>query len=284
MDSRKSFSILFLCTFLLISCVSDKHDFETPSASFIPETYQWIQVSPEISYTDVSIPEFPLIYHLVRIDLSSQNLEIFDYCEKETESEKGGLISSIYTEFRPFVLTNTSPFNVSNPMALKFSWPSADYNTVGIHISDGKIKSEPAGQYCALAFFKDGESYKASVFNSQKDEKLLKADFAFGGFYAILRDYEVIDFKVRNYNSRTGAGVTQDGKTLYLLAVEGEKKNRSIGLPYPDCAEIFLALGCSDAMQFDGGGSTCLYVDGKNLLTYKAFRKCPAFMGFKLKK
>lgn len=283
MHPKKGFFALFLFSFLFFSCLSENHIFEAPAASYIPDFYVWNQVTPEVSYADVVIPEFPLIYHLVKIDLTSTNLEVFEYHEKGEKSDRAVMITSLEEEAHPLVVTNTSPFNYSNRLALKFSWMPSTYNSLGIHISEGAVKSEPVQRYCALAFFKEGDSYRASIFDSQSEEGLLFADYAFGGFFTILRNYEILKFPANNYDSRNGAGLADDGKTLYLLAVEGERQSKSIGLPYPDCAEIFLNLGCRDAMQFDGGGTTCLFINGENILTYKPFRKSPAFMGFRLK-
>lgn len=283
MHPKKAFFVLFLFSFLFFSCLSEKHTFETPAASFIPDFYLWNQVTPEVYYADVEIPEFPLVYHLVKIDLTSTNLEVFEYHEEGQNKDRAVMITSLDEKSHPLIVTNTSPFHYSNRLALKFSWMPSTYDSIGIHISEGIVKSEPAERYCALAFFKDGDSYRAEIFDSQSEEGLLNADYAFGGFFTILRDYEILKFPANNYDSRNGAGLSDDGKTLYLLAVEGERQNRSIGLPYPDCAEIFLNLGCKNAMQFDGGGTTCLYINGENILTYKPFRKSPAFMGFRLK-
>lgn len=271
-------AIIFV--FCTTSCLSEKHTFEAPAASFIPDFYLWNIVSEDISYADVTIPEFPLVYHIVKINLASPQINVSGFHEKGTKTDRAVMIGDLNKGLSPIVLTNTSPFKYSNKLALKFSWMPSTYKSIGLHIENQIIKSDPVERYCALAFFNDKDSLKAAIFDSQREEEVLKADFAFGGFFTILRDYEIPSFPANNYDSRNGAGITADGKTLYLLAVEGEVQKKSIGLPYPDCAEIFLSLGCKDAMQFDGGGTTCLFVDGQNLLTYKPFRKSPAFMAF----
>ena len=142
----------------------------------------------------------------------------------------------------------------------------------------------PVERYCALTFFQnEDESWRAEIFDNQMEIIEHNPDFAFGGFYTILRDYEILSFPANNYDSRSGCGISEDGQKIFLLAVEGEKQNQSIGLSYPACAEIFLALGCKDAMQFDGGGTTCLFVGGRNKLSYRPFRKSPAFFGVREK-
>lgn len=278
---NNKFIITIFLIFTLSSCLSENHIFEDPGVDFIPETFKWESITKEVSYSKVEIPDFPLIYHIVKIDLSSSNLDIIEFYENGTKSDHAVLISELNKNLHPMVLTNTAPFAYSNRLALKFSWMPSTYKTIGIHKSKGVVKAPPVGHYCALTFSKKNEGfYQAEIFDSQDDEGISETDFAFGGFFTILRDYETISFPANNYDSRNGCGISADGKIIYLLEVEGERQNKSIGLSYPACAQIFLELGCKDAMQFDGGGTTCLYVNGKNMLTYKPFRKSPAYFGF----
>lgn len=54
----------------------------------------------------------------------------------------------------------------------------------------------------------------------------------------------------------TGAGVSADGSTLWLVAVDGRAPAVSVGITRPMLGALFAALGASDAMAFDSGGST----------------------------
>ena len=58
----------------------------------------------------------------------------------------------------------------------------------------------------------------------------------------------------------TGAGTSADGATLWLVTVDGRAPARSIGITRPMLASLFSALGASDAMAFDSGGSTEMVV------------------------
>ncbi|MDH7482333.1 MAG: phosphodiester glycosidase family protein [Armatimonadota bacterium] len=55
---------------------------------------------------------------------------------------------------------------------------------------------------------------------------------------------------------RSALGVTADGK-LVLVTVDG-RQEVSTGMPLKDLAELMLSIGCVDAMNLDGGGSTTL--------------------------
>ena len=57
---------------------------------------------------------------------------------------------------------------------------------------------------------------------------------------------------------RTALGYTSDN-VVWILAADGRHKGTD-GMTYMEMAEIFHALGCSDAVNLDGGGSTQMLV------------------------
>lgn len=68
-----------------------------------------------------------------------------------------------------------------------------------------------------------------------------------------------------SYVNRTAAGITADGK-LILVVCDGRGKNGSDGCTLVQLADKFLEWGCTDALNFDGGGSSAMVgSDGKVL-------------------
>ena len=60
---------------------------------------------------------------------------------------------------------------------------------------------------------------------------------------------------VAGNNPRTAIGVSEDGKTLYLVTVDG-RQTMSRGMRMSHLAELMIDLGCYYAVNLDGGGST----------------------------
>ena len=58
----------------------------------------------------------------------------------------------------------------------------------------------------------------------------------------------------------TGAGLSADGRTLWLVVVDGRRPSVSVGITRPMFGALFAALGASDAMAFDSGGSSEMVV------------------------
>jgi exopolysaccharide biosynthesis protein len=65
---------------------------------------------------------------------------------------------------------------------------------------------------------------------------------------------------------RTAMGVTADGKMI-LFVCEGRQMTEGVaGLTTADVANVLLDLGCVEAINLDGGGSSCMLVNGKTTI------------------
>lgn len=62
-------------------------------------------------------------------------------------------------------------------------------------------------------------------------------------------------------NPRTAVGYTADNN-LIIVTVDGREK-ASVGMTLYELANFMKSIGCFNAMNLDGGGSTVLYVNGK---------------------
>ncbi len=99
-----------------------------------------------------------------------------------------------------------------------------------------------------------------------------KIDNVIGGGPMLLKaGKENIDFATANFNKsfsesrhpRTAAGKTANGD-IWFVAVDG-RQAMSVGASLKELAAIMLRLGCTDAVNLDGGGSTTLSVFGQAL-------------------
>ncbi len=70
---------------------------------------------------------------------------------------------------------------------------------------------------------------------------------------------------VNNLEPRTAIGYTKDHKII-ILVCEGRSANAA-GLSLVQLAKIFKDLGCVEALNLDGGGSSCMLVNGKETNT-----------------
>ncbi len=85
---------------------------------------------------------------------------------------------------------------------------------------------------------------------------------------------------------RTAMGYTANGKLL-ILVVEGRNTGIAGGASLPELANIFLSLGAVEALNLDGGGSSCMLVQGKETIKpsdKEGQRAVPAVFMIKYKK
>lgn len=69
-----------------------------------------------------------------------------------------------------------------------------------------------------------------------------------------------------NRHPRTAVGLTGEGKML-VVVVDG-RSSQSQGLTIPQLSQLMAALGCTSALNFDGGGSSTAWVKGEGVVNY----------------
>ena len=70
---------------------------------------------------------------------------------------------------------------------------------------------------------------------------------------------------IADHHPRTAMGYTKSGQ-LILLVVQGRMKNIAVGTTLTETAQILIDLGCVEAINLDGGGSSCLLINGKETI------------------
>lgn len=129
----------------------------------------------------------------------------------------------------------------------------------------------PAGQY-VLSGHGTASTFVAGLKDGDTVTLTLDAPLATGGVVTqmaggmpiILQNGVTLDTQnaldhLTALNPRTAVGYSADRKTLVLLVVDGRGMGGSAGVVSKVLADIMRYVGCSDAMNFDGGGSSELY-------------------------
>ena len=82
---------------------------------------------------------------------------------------------------------------------------------------------------------------------------------AFGGGTLLVKDGKItpITHNVSGNNPRTAIGTDASGKIIYIVTVDG-RQILSKGVTLEELAEIMIEIGCYNALNLDGGGSTNL--------------------------
>jgi exopolysaccharide biosynthesis protein len=128
-------------------------------------------------------------------------------------------------------------------------------SVTGPAVSGGKVWSTSTNARPCLIVSKDG---KVSIrrINRPKagDQEVVS------GNVMLLRDGKAIlhDNQVRH--PRTVVGLNKNATRMILMVVDGRKSGVAVGMSYAELAAELLRLGCYDALNLDGGGSSVLAV------------------------
>jgi hypothetical protein len=135
-------------------------------------------------------------------------------------------------------------------------------DVVGLAAVRGKAYSGPDKRFGALYISRGGRI-------SLKGPPLPTEDVwhVVPGFRLLLDDGRiavtprVAESKFGGVNPRTAVGVDQQGRTLWLVVVDGRQSGVSAGITLVELACLFQSLNVWDALNVDGGGSSTLVLE-----------------------
>jgi hypothetical protein len=119
----------------------------------------------------------------------------------------------------------------------------------------------------------DGDTVKILLATLPRMSRSSMPAMIIGGWPRILRDGEnvagesatmegTLSRNAEARHPRTAVGFSRDSSTLFVLTVDGRSEN-SGGMTLVELANVMRELGAWQAMNFDGGGSTTMVVEGK---------------------
>lgn len=105
---------------------------------------------------------------------------------------------------------------------------------------------------CFFGIKKDGRAVlgNEAVYKEVKDELYQ----AVGGGPWLVKNGKVIEYEDGGRHPRTAVGILENGSVLFMVA-DG-RSDESDGFDYPELAEYMRSLGCIEAINLDGGGSS----------------------------
>jgi len=83
-----------------------------------------------------------------------------------------------------------------------------------------------------------------------------------GGNVILVKDGVVVPSKNKAKHPRTVVGLDATGSRLTILLVDGRKPGVAVGMTYAELGAEMVRLGCRQALNLDGGGSSLMAVRG----------------------
>jgi exopolysaccharide biosynthesis protein len=194
--------------------------------------------------------------YIVRIDLKAPGIDF-------TATQQSGPLETISETTSQFATHNGVRVAINTnffaPCCVTTPEPK---NVIGTLISNGQVVSapgsEPGSSEAVLAITRKNDATIAHV--SEIDFSNIWT--AVAGSAILVKDG--VDVTASNPNQgdplnpnpRTLVGLSKDGRYMYWVTIDGRVTGYSLGTTNAQSAALMLALGCDDALNLDGGGST----------------------------
>jgi hypothetical protein len=190
----------------------------------------------------------PMKGHALRVDLREPTVDFLATpSNEERPKDTDGLRTTTFLErYGCEAAINGAPFDVIHE---EDGLPT---DVVGLVVSDGEIVSPAHGRYPALLI---GPERAVRIQDPPFDTNDVRQ--AVGGFGIVLDDGEVVGANDA-LHPRTAAGVSRDGRYLYLLVVDGRQPLYSEGATTAEVGAWLKRLGAWDGINLDGGGTTTM--------------------------
>lgn len=169
-----------------------------------------------------------------------------------------------------YVLAYTSDWGISAPPTPKYGLQFAVENDRVTKISTSSLEIPQNGYVIVgpaslLQNFKLNDKIKLDIATNPEWKNV--RHIISGGPYLVKNNEVFVDMTAEKLgaiggkNPRSAIGYTNDNN-LILVAVDG-REGASVGMTLMQLANFMQSIGCVQAMNLDGGGSTVMYVNGQ---------------------
>ena len=248
--------VVSLCTALLlvgVGCGRSRSFAQADRAAYLKSfgvTY-WV---------DVRDKPRPMRLHAVKVDLLHPRVQVGAALSRDPDSEgpaEAELVEplTLAEGDRALAFINANAFAGLADSEGKRSdtWlVGMPVDISGLAAEGGTIRSRPTKGSCS--FWIDGEGRGHVGMSVELDD----VREGVGGFGSLLADGEVTPWEGGDLHPRSAVGVDRTGRWLLLVVVDGRQEGFSEGINLRELALYMKDLGCHNAGNLDGGGSSVL--------------------------
>jgi len=253
--NRKSRTALPFISFIFLTFICVWPDYLAATESrpaeqlVFPKPVSWQKCFKGIDFAELKIARpRPMQGHMVRIDLTEPNLQFVVTPDNGTRPGETDSLrtSSFLKKMQCKVAINANPFS---PVHNEEGKP---LEVRGLLVNDGEVISTAEDDLPALLISSDN---KASI--AQPPFNLSTVRHAVGGFSIVLKQGKIKATRSPKH-PRTAAGISGDGRYLYLLVIDGRQSGYSEGATTAEVAAWLKKIGATEGINLDGGGTSTL--------------------------
>ena len=259
-------NIMKIHKFILITTIIVTQ-FKTTGCTSINNSKKLSDLGLEYQYIEIQKPRINRA-HILRVDLKNPNIKPSIIVAKDPDGS--GPAEAELTN--PFKLANKNEvlaFINTNPWD---SFPNKEgkrnrnwfegqpVDIDGLAISEGKIRSNTQPRESSIWLNNEGQLILGGKPENEDVQE------AMNGFQLITKEGNIIVSPDNSIHPRTAIGANKNGTLIWLVVVDGRQKGYSEGMNLFELASLMVDLGCWNATNMDGGGSSIMGMieaDGK---------------------
>ncbi|MEC0090556.1 phosphodiester glycosidase family protein [Paenibacillus macquariensis] len=235
-----------------------------------------ISTPSNAKYDDSSYTSDDIQIKINEVQTGSGNDQITYYVADVVLKDTNTLQSAFANDsFGRNIIEKTSAIAANNDAIFAINGDYYGFRDDGVIIRNGTVYRDTPVR-TALALFKDG-TMKSFDEKELSSTSLLASGvtntYSFGP--TLIKDGTVIDNfdhlkidtnfgnrSIQNSNPRTGIGMIAPNHYVFIV-VDGRMTGYSKGMTLSEFAKVFANLGCTEAYNLDGGGSSTMYFMGR---------------------
>jgi exopolysaccharide biosynthesis protein len=246
--------LLWLFIFVAVSVCTSANATTVKTTHWSPVFIGVDQASGSIDGSDASVA------YALRVDLHAPGIHFY------TAPHQGSL-NTVASTTSQFLLK----YGLQAAINANFFSPccnavNEEKTVLGLAVSDGNTVSAPDGTPGQNASLLIDQKNHASIAETTNTTDISNVFNAVTGSGIIVEDGLNVGGDTpygdgADPNPRTSVGLSQDGRYLYVVVIDGRQPGYSVGTTSVETADIMIAFGAYTAINLDGGGSTDLVED-----------------------
>jgi exopolysaccharide biosynthesis protein len=277
-ETKKKYIILLsaLIIFTIVYLLANRYLIDHVEVVVESNNFQSDSEIEDAVYDDLSYKSSLSEINIKEVQTGSGN-NIITYFVADLKINKASNLLSAFAEnkFGTNITEDTSVIAENNNAVFAINGDYYGFREDGIVIRNGELyRDEPART--GLAIYEDGN---LEIYDEEETsgEELLNNGvintLSFGP--ALIENGNVVtDFdnvkidknfgnrSIQNSNPRTAIGMIEENHFVFVV-VDGRSENYSNGMTLEELALLFSDLGCEEAYNLDGGGSSTMYFNGE---------------------
>jgi len=202
----------------------------------------------------------PLRIHHLQVDLGNPRIEAAAALAQDPDGDGPATAAlespmALARRSAAIALVNANPWQGLPDAAGKRStnWRGGmPVDILGMAVSGGRVRSPPAERNAGFWLDDAGEAHVGHPPSAAKVRE------GVAGFSQLVQDGRLVPSPGAPLHPRTALGLDASGRCLYLVVVDGRQPGYSEGMSLHTLAVYMRDLGCSSAVNLDGGGSSIM--------------------------